>query len=136
MFAIGVSTDPKAITLQLGGILISILSLTKGVAEFQLTDGFEKESTIGQTVKSMLFIFPHTLVRVLSFSLTAAFLKFYSAIPAAILLIINAIIAFGVAKQTTDDDGNKGLFGTKMVPINSQGPGLPIGTILVKNGSL
>ena len=30
----------------------------------------------------------------------------------------------------------KGLFGTKMVPINSQGPGLPIGTILVKNGSL
>ena len=45
---LGVSTNPIAITLQLGGILISTLSLTKGVAEYQLTCMFRKENSIGK----------------------------------------------------------------------------------------
>ena len=101
-----------AITLQLGGILISILSLTKGVAEYQLTDVFKKESNFAATAKCMLFVFPHTLVRVVTFSLTAAFLKYYAVIPATVLIVANTAIALRVAKQNKDDDGNDPLFAT------------------------
>ena len=46
VFVLGISEDPLDITLQLGGILISIFSLTKGVAEYQVTEGFDEESDI------------------------------------------------------------------------------------------
>ena len=52
----------------------------------------------------MIFIFPHTLVRVLSFSLIAAFMKYYSAIPAAILLTTNSTIALVTSRMNKDDD--------------------------------
>ena len=87
-----INKEPLALALQLGGILISIISLTKGVAEYQNTDGYEKESN-WKALASMMFVLPHTLVRVISYSLTAAFLKYYTAIPAATLLITNSIIA-------------------------------------------
>ena len=95
VFVLGINDinkEPLALALQLGGILISIISLTKGVAEFQITDGYEKESN-WKALASMMFVLPHTLVRVISYSLTAAFLKYYTAIPAATLLITNSIIA-------------------------------------------
>ena len=120
VFVLGINTDPTAIALQLGGILISIISLTKGVAEYQVTASFEKESNIVQTLKSMVFIFPHTLVRVVSFSLIVAFLKFYSAVPAAILLIANAIIAVVVARVNNQSGfHNEGLLASLLLGLCS-----------------
>ena len=60
----------------------------------------------------MVFIFPHTLVRVVSFSLIAAFMKYYTVTPATILIITNSIIALDVARRNTEDKSNAVLFGT------------------------
>ena len=88
------------------------MSLTKGVAEYQLTNAFNIESNLVQTLKSMVFIFPHTLVRVVSFSLMAAFMKYYAIIPATILIIVNSVIALDVARRNEKDNSNNVLFGT------------------------
>ena len=101
MFVLGISEDPLDITLQLGGILISIFSLTKGMAEYQVTDGFneESDSSVLDTLKCMAFVFPHTLVRVVSLTLVCAFLKFYATIPAALIMTTNTIVALVAAQK-------------------------------------
>ena len=49
----------------------------------------------------------------MTFSLSAAFLKYYAAIPAAVLIIANTVIALAIAKQNKkNDDGNAALFVT------------------------
>ena len=62
VFVLGVHGDFLGKCLQLGGILISIISLTKGVAEYQITKQYQEESNFGKILKSMIFILPHTLV--------------------------------------------------------------------------
>ena len=109
MFVLGISEDPLDITLQLGGILISIFSLTKGVAEYQVTEGFDEESDILETLKCMVFVFPHTLVRVVSLTLVGAFLKFYATIPAALILTTNTIVARVTAQKHRDNNSNNFL---------------------------
>ena len=115
VFVLGINDinkEPLALALQLGGILISIISLTKGVAEYQISGAYQKESNFFAVLASMVFILPHTLVRVISYSLIAAFLKYYAAIPAAILLITNTILAlvsfahaqWAIAHADADDD--------------------------------
>ena len=109
MFVLGISEDPLDITLQLGGILISIFSLTKGMAEYQVTDGFDEESDFLEILKCMTFVFPHTLVRVVSLTLVCAFLKFYSTIPAALILTTNTIVARVAARKHKDNNSNNFL---------------------------
>ena len=61
-FVLGIHGDFLGKCLQLGGILLSIISLTKGVAEYQITKQYQEESDFGKILKSMIFILPHTLV--------------------------------------------------------------------------
>ena len=111
---LGISEDPLDVTLQLGGILISILSLTKGVAEYQVTEAFAEDlgspihnASFLETLKCMAFVFPHTLVRVVSFTLVCAFLKFYATIPAALILTANTIAAIVTTSRNRNDDNIK-----------------------------
>ena len=99
------------------GLLISIISLTKGVAEYQITDAHSGESSFRPIMKSIVFILPHTMVRVVSYALIAGFFKYYSFIPFAILLITNSIIALVTANQHSDDPTNGLLFVTLLAGL-------------------
>ena len=114
---LGISEDPLDVTLQLGGILISILSLTKGVVEYQVTEGFDPDSNASflDTLKCMAFVFPHTLVRVVSFTLVCAFLKFYATIPAALILTTNTITA--IVATWRHRDGESFLYATVLAGL-------------------
>ena len=78
---------------------ISLLSLTKGMAEYQVTNRFKEESDIFKTIKCRAFILPQTVVRVLSFALILAFLKYYATIPAAVCITTSIIIAIVSAEK-------------------------------------
>ena len=87
------------------------------MAQYQITQSFEKNTTILKILKSMLFVAPHTAVRVMSFSLIAAFFKFYAIVPALVLLGTNTIIARAVAKRNKGDEGNGYLFITLLAGL-------------------
>ena len=74
------------------------------MAEHQVTNAFEYESDILKTLGCMAFILPHTLVRVVSFALVLAFLKYFATIPAAVGLITSTIIALVAARYDEDQD--------------------------------
>jgi len=108
VFVLGYRKDD--IGLQMLGLLVSIISLTKGVAEYQITAKHKEESSSCTVIKSVVFILPHTMVRVISYALIAGFLQYYSLIIFAILLITNAIIAVVTARKYSDDPRNSLLF--------------------------
>merc|ERR550534_17047 len=87
------------------------------MAQYQITQSFEKNTAIPKILKSLLFVAPHTAVRVMSFSLIAAFFKFYAIVPALVLLVTNIIIARAVAKRNKDDEGNGYLFITLLAGL-------------------
>ena len=111
VFVLGISEEPLDVILQLGGIFISVISLTKGVAEYQVTKGFENEVSFLETLKCMAFVFPQTLVRVVGITLVFAFLKFYAAIPVALIMITNTINAL-IAVMCYSYDDSHFLFAT------------------------
>ena len=74
------------------------------MAEHQVTNAFEDESDILKTLGCMAFILPHTLVRVVSFALVLAFLKYFATIPAAVGLITSTIIALVAARYDEDKE--------------------------------
>ena len=115
VFVLGINDinkEPLALALQLGGILISVISLTKGVAEYQISDYYRGESKFCEVLASMVFILPHTMVRVITYSMIAAFLKYYATIPAAIILITNIKIAHGVFAKENHSGTARFLFVT------------------------
>merc|ERR550534_1479137 len=87
------------------------------MAQYQITQSFEKKTTLLKIIQSMLFVVPHTAVRVISFSLVAAFFKFYAIVPALVLLVTNTIIARAVAKRNKGDEGNGYLFITLLAGL-------------------
>ena len=92
---------------QLLGLVASILSLVKGSATWHLFTHFNNRETIINNnqidvsfwtlLKSLPFFLPHTLFRIVSFSLTAAFLGYYSLIPFFLLLVMVIISALCTA---------------------------------------
>ena len=120
VFVIGIK-DPKTHPLEMGmqmfGLLISIISLTKGVAEYQITDAHSEDSSGRAMLKSIVFILPHTMVRVVSYALIAGFFKYYSFIPAALILFTNTMIAILTARKHSDDPYNSLLFVTLLAGL-------------------
>ena len=98
LFVLGINNDTNAAALQLGGILISTLSLVKGVAEAQITNNFQNGGDFLNILKSIPFVLPHTLLRAFCFPIIAAFLKHYAFIAFSLLLTINFIIAMTVIR--------------------------------------
>ena len=85
---LGINPDPTAASLQLGGLFISILSLVKGV----VTRMNRKDASFIQSLKMTSFVLPHTMARVVGFSVIAAFLKYLTLIPILLLSLVNFII--------------------------------------------
>ena len=85
---LGINPDPTAACLQLGGLIISILSLVKGV----VMKMNRKDASFIQSLKMTSFVLPHTMARVVGFSVIAAFLKYLTLIPILLLSLVNFII--------------------------------------------
>ena len=64
----------------------------------------------------MVFVFPHTLVRVVSCTLVGAFLKYYATIPAALIMTTNTLVAL-VAARKHKDNNNFLLYATVLAGL-------------------
>ena len=85
---LGINPDPTAASLQLGGLIISTLSLVKGV----VMKMSKKDASFVQSLKMTSFVLPHTMARVVGFSVIAAFLKYLILIPILLLFLVNFVI--------------------------------------------
>ena len=88
---VGLATDPTAQIFQGVGIATSILSITKGCAEWWVrSSGNVKNATLGQILQAFPFFLPHVLFRTSALAFTAAFLGYWTLIP----LIFTVIVAW------------------------------------------
>ena len=86
------------------GIATSILSVTKGVAEWWVRTRKEKgisDATLGQTLKMFPFFLPHVLFRTSALAFTAAFLGYWTLVP-----LIITIITVWITSCVSLPDGN------------------------------
>ena len=96
------------------GIATSILSVTKGVAEWWVRARTEEDdvleisdATLGQTLKVFPFFLPHVLFRTSALAFTAAFLGYWTLVPLIITIITVWITSFVALPE---DNGKDELF--------------------------
>ena len=107
--AIGPSEDPTARGFQFVGILASLLSITKGVAEWWVKGrkkGLIQDAPLTTILLVSLFFLPHVIFRTTAIAFTAAFLGYYALVP--FLLAIVIVLALSIPAYNAKRRGNQG----------------------------
>ena len=82
--------DPNAQILQYVGIAASLLSITKGCAEWWArSSNYQLQAPISKTLQASLFFLPHVLFRTSAMAFIGAFLGYFSLIP---IMLANTIV--------------------------------------------
>ena len=94
----GPSSSQWARVSQYTGTLVSLLSATKGVAEWHLFSAYNVKfkyrkirASLLTSLKSLLFFLPHSLFKLASLSLCAAFLGYYFLLPLTLIIGIQVV---------------------------------------------
>ena len=142
---IGPPEDDTARTLQYVGITASLLSITKGCAEWWVRsrdanyfafdfDFVTRDAPISKTLQASMYFLPHILFRTSALAFAAAFLGYYSLIPTiSAILVVFCLCWNHRADEDDDDEGGWTCIATVFAPI-ALAAGSPYSRTLMKRG--
>ena len=98
---LGPSEDQTKRTFQIIGLAASLVSISKGTAEWWVRSRSEKypEPTFWESAKASLFFMPHIVFRTISMTMCGALLGYYILVPAFIIVIIVFFNFFFLARN-------------------------------------